>query len=212
MVPGNTSNGSPGRIAPGHDVRPTSTSVKPTSLGHPFTDRIPSGLSHRASHIGSLMGWALSTRSSRRAMPSLRLPRRFRTLPEGIRRVERGRVERGQPRFPGARKWVALSAPTAPGRFWRRPPCRRGRWSCDRSSSTTWASISSPALGTDLAGARPVHERRIRGCSGYLTFLVNWWSRTSVLCGSTTRRVSRLRKGIERCHGFNPPTDQGHLS
>src|SRR5271157_4785411 len=45
VVPGNTSNGSPGRIAPGHDVRPTPTSVKPTNSGHQFTDRISSGLS-----------------------------------------------------------------------------------------------------------------------------------------------------------------------
>src|SRR5271157_1399901 len=49
VVPGNTSNGYPGRIAPGHDVRPTPTSVKPTNSGHQFTDRISSGLSHRAS-------------------------------------------------------------------------------------------------------------------------------------------------------------------
>src|SRR5271157_2247363 len=34
---------------------------------------------HRDSRIGPLVEWALSTRSSRRAMPSLRLPRRFRT-------------------------------------------------------------------------------------------------------------------------------------
>src|SRR5208337_1752435 len=30
---------------PGHDVRPTPTSVKPTNSGHLFTDRISSGLS-----------------------------------------------------------------------------------------------------------------------------------------------------------------------
>src|SRR5271157_3620119 len=44
-VPGNTSNGSPGRIAPRHDVRPSPTNVKATNSGHQFTDRISSGLS-----------------------------------------------------------------------------------------------------------------------------------------------------------------------